>query len=337
MGYRAEKEKVEKKIRVIRWTVLCVLMALLIGLCTFSIFCPPSTWKYYVKKPDLEKRAEGELRMHFLDVGQGDSILIELPDGKVALIDGGNTTERTSTYILRYMNALKIDVIDYLVVTHADSDHCGGLAKVVEHKKVLNAYLPATKPEKADAVYAELYELILEECEPQYASRSISLSSAEGDYPYTFAFVYPYTDYLKEDFIDTFAETDNATSSVMWLDYMGASALFTGDAPCEVERMLSRDDSLGLLTNHGVDLDSTEILKVSHHGSADSTSLEFLQYLQVKTAVVSCGKDNRYGHPSETVRSMLQSVGATLYRTDEHGTVCITVKNTGEYTVETFK
>lgn len=337
MGYRAEKEKVDKKIKIIRWTALCVALVLLLTFCTFSIFCPPKTWKYYVKKPKLAKRAAGELRMHFLDVGQGDSILIELPDGKVALIDGGNAAESTSTYILRYMNALKIDVIDYLVVTHVDSDHCGGLTDVVKNKKVLNAYLPATKPEKAGAAYAELYVEILEDCEPQYASRSVSLSSADGDYPYTFSFVYPYTDYLKEDVIDAFAKTDNATSSVMWLDYMGTSALFTGDAPCEVEAMLQRDHSLGLLVNHGIDLDSTEILKVSHHGSDDSTAIEFLRYLQVKTAVVSCGENNRFGHPSQTVQNMLDSVGAKLYRTDKQGTVCITVKNTGEYSVNTAK
>ena len=83
-----------------------------------------------------------------------------------------------------------------------------------------------------------------------------------------------------------------------------------------------------------VNLASTEILKVGHHGSATSTSLDFLKYLNVETAVISCGKNNLYGHPTQRVLGDLQTVNAQVYRTDWDGTIMITVKETGVYTVE---
>ena len=109
MGYRAEKEKIEKKLRVIRLVALCVVLTAVVGLCAFSAFRPPDTWKYYVKKPDVVKRADGELRVHFLDVGQGDCTLIELPDGKVALIDGGDSTQQTE----KSLNIVIINLLHY--------------------------------------------------------------------------------------------------------------------------------------------------------------------------------------------------------------------------------
>ena len=327
MSYKAEKDKIERKIRIIKIVLLCILLAVLVGLCIFSAFCPPSTWKYHVRKPKIEERQEGELRMHFLDVGQGESILIELPDGKVALIDGGDWLESTATTVLRYMNALNIDEIDYLVASHADADHVGGLTRVVECKKVVNAYLPTVNAANAGERYAAFYAALTEEnCAKWQSSREISLS---GD-GYVFEFLYPYS-------IDVGEETetdDNALSSVLWLDYKGVSALFTGDAPTATEDILMRDDRLGVFTHRNVDLQSTEILKVAHHGGKGSTALSFLQYLQVKTAVVSCAENNPYGHPSQEVRDHLAAVNAELYRTDERGSIMITISADGTYKVD---
>ncbi len=327
MGYRAEKEKIEKKLRVIRLVALCVVLTAVVGLCLFSAFCPPATWKYYVKKPDVVKREDGELRVHFLDVGQGDCILIELPDGKVVLIDGGDNTERTEKTVLRYLNALKIKTIDYLIVTHADSDHCGSLATVLEQKTVLNAYLPTTNPADAGGAYASLYQELLEQNATKiFSARGKQIT--EENAPYTFSFVYPYAEGV---------ESDNGESSVAWLDYKGISFIFMADATAETEEKLIRDSELNFLDNIGVDLRSTEIIKIGHHGSETSSSLEFLQYLQVKEAVVSCGKNNSYNHPRDKVLENIAAVGADLYRTDENGTVVVSVKDAGCYSVKTAK
>lgn len=328
MGYRAEKEKIEAQIRKIKLIVFCIGLAILLALCVFSAFCAPSTWKYYLNKPKVSLRKEGELRLHFIDVGQGDAILLELPDGKVALIDGGTPTSTSEKAILRHLNALKIKTIDYLIVTHSDEDHCGGLKRILECKTVLNAYLPATKPKNTGATYQAFYQQLLEEdCALHYATRGLTV----GNDGYRLTFLLPYQEQV--DNLGAYEET----SSILWLDYQGLNALFTGDAAAADEEILVRDARLGLFENLGVDLSSIEVLKVSHHGSAYSSSLSFLEYLNLDFAVVSCGKNNPYGHPSEEALKNLATVGADLFRTDTDGTVVVTLKPNAGIGVKTLK
>lgn len=331
MGYRAEKLKVETKVRKVKWILLSILTVIILAACIFSAIVPPSTWQYYFSTPDIEERADGELRMHFLDVGQGDCSLIEFPNGEVMMIDGGNGSEETSKKILRYLNALDIDFIDYLVVTHADSDHCGSLDTVLEYKEVGIAYLPPVIATYTNNEYSSFFATLTEQgCKTMFSSRQIILSD-EGAYPFTMAFLYPYSlDVTEEAIQKGKSEDNNAMSSVIWLDYNGASALFMGDAPKETEAKLMVDDSLGAFDSRKVDLSSTEILKVAHHGSDSSSSLEFLQYLNVKAAVISCGENNLYGHPTQNVLDNLAAVGAGVYRTDKLGNVMITVDKYGE-------
>ncbi|MBQ8295408.1 MAG: MBL fold metallo-hydrolase [Clostridia bacterium] len=335
MGYKAEKEKVESKAKSIKRIALYATLGIILGVSVFSAFVPANTWKYHLGKPNISKRKAGEMRIHFLDVGQGDATLIELPDGKTALIDGGNGEQITATRILRYLNALKIDTIDHLIASHADSDHCGGLDEVLKNKKVQKAYLPKSNT-AVNEEYAEFYSAVLNEnCARVFSNRSIILQSTNADYPYVFSFLYPYTKDVEED-AEELAD-NNESSSVIWLDYQGVSALFTGDAPQETEELLIRDSKLGLFKNRGVHLESTEILKVAHHGSKLSTCTEFLSYLNVDTAIISCGKDNEYGHPTEEVLSRLRKENATIYRTDESENIVITVSKTGQRTLKTIK
>lgn len=283
---------------------------------------PVETWKYSFALPKTETRQAGELRVHFLDVGQGDCEIVELPDGKILLIDGGANDE-SATRIMRYLNALKIDTIDYLLITHADSDHCGALQKVVKYKEIKQAFLPLTDVAENEAYAAVYAEILAKGCAWQYSARSIDLST-DGDSPYTLRFLYPYTLQTETP------ANNNESSAVVWLDYLGASVLFTGDAPMSTEEKLVRDHRLGLL-DESIQLSETELLKVAHHGSADSTSLSFLEYLNVKQAVISCGKDNTYGHPTQEVLSTLTLQGVEIYRTDECGNLVWTVSQTGDY------
>ncbi len=327
MGYRALRDKIEDKKKLFKRVALCIFAVILAVGVVFSCIVPPEGWKYYVGKPKLSKRKTGELRIHYIDVGQGDCTLIELPDGKTVLIDGGEDSGKVKKQVLRYLNALKIGRIDHLVVTHTDGDHCGSLEEVFAYKKILNAYLPPSF-EASNIEYAEMYEaLVKEKCRQYTTSRSIDLSG-KGEMPYTLRFLYPYAE-------ETGAQTDG--SSVLWLEYNGVSAIFCGDAAFSTEEALVREDKLGLLEPLGVSLDDTNILKVAHHGSASSTSKEWLEYLGAETAVISCGAENAYGHPSGEVLQRLNSVGTQIYRTDMQGNILITLRKEGTYTVKAEK
>lgn len=327
MSYREQKNKADEKVKRLKRVLLCVFVVLLLALFIFSFFYPPESWKYYFSMPKVEAKKEGEMRVHYIDVGQGDCIFIELPDGKTMLVDGGGVGAKTEKTVLRYLNALKIDEIDYLLITHADNDHCGSIGEVARMKKILNAYLPATNDIKSGA-YAEAYaQLSKEECALYEANATVDLSRA-GEAAYTLSFLYPYSQGM--------AQGDNEGSAVFWLDYMGVSFLFMGDAPIEAEEKLLQQYQLDIL-DAAVQLDSTEILKVGHHGSANSSSAEFLQCLNLETAVISCGKNNSYGHPLNAALTELENLSADVYRTDEMGHIIITVTAGATYKVDTLK
>ncbi len=334
MGYAAEKEKLDKRYALWKRIALAVVVAVLAGFCVFGAFVPPITWKYYVGKPSVQARGDGELRVHFLDVGQGDSALAELPDGKILLVDGGDEADGTATKLMRYLNALKIRTIDYLVVSHADADHCGALDVVAKYKTVLNAYLPAVNPASAGEAYAEMYaELTAQKTALHFSARGVSFGNTEG---YRLEFLYPYQTDVEETKIEENSEAadSNELSSVLFLEYRDTSVLFTGDAPEETESNLLRDAKLGMLQ---VSLDDVEILKVAHHGSSYSTSAAFLEYIGAEAAIVSCGEGNAYGHPHSETIARLAAVNAKIYRTDTGGTICVTIAPSGVYTVSQEK
>ncbi|MBQ9728300.1 MAG: MBL fold metallo-hydrolase [Clostridia bacterium] len=334
MSYAKEKEKAEEKVRRAKRIVLFIVVILIAALCVFSFFFPVSEWKYYVGKPKVGKRQKDEMRIHFIDVGQGDATLIELPDGKIILIDGGNGKQKTAKTLLRYLNALDVDTIDYLVLTHSDSDHCGGLDKVVKYKKIKYAYIPNTS-ETLNAEYEQFYtELMDTDCVCEYATRSAQFKNADQEL-YTLQMIAPHS--LSVEGTMDAEVAANMMSAVVWLDYKGVSAVFTGDIPIKSETSLIAEDKLGAFDKKGVKLDSTEILKVAHHGSQYSTSKEFVEYLGVKTAVISCGAFNSYGHPSVEALGVLSDAGVNTYRTDLKGHVIINVSAEGQYTVETVK
>ena len=321
MSYNAEKKQAEYKWQIAKRIALFVMLGIVCLLCMLSAFCPADTWKYYLDLPQTGARKRGEMRIHFVDVGQGDCTVIELPDGKIMLIDGGAENTASVNGVMRYLNALKVEKIDYLVVTHADADHCGGLDTVVKHKKISRAFLPADEP-LGQTEYAEVYSALRQKSVPIELSQRNAKIQTDG---YTLSFLSP-----------TSAEEglggNNEDSAVIWLDYKGVSALFTGDATAEVENRLIQEDKVNAFSARGVALNSTEILKVAHHGSDDATSESFLSYLGVQTSVISCGVGNAYGHPTAKVLQRLENT--EIYRTDSDGSVMITIKATGEYSVK---
>ena len=329
MGYAAKKRKADRKWRLWQTAVLSVAVLCVFVLCIFSFYVPAATWKFYFNLPEIPVRADGEMRIHFLDVGQGDATVIELPDGKTMLIDGGDDDRETEKTVMRYLTALKIVKIDYLVSTHADTDHCGALDTVVRYKEIGKVYMPMAD-ETQNLAYADFYtQVAAKECDWQYAKCGETLGKTDGEYPYTLSFIHPYT-------FDENADS-NAQSAVIWLDYNGVSALFTGDVPQETETLLCASDYAGIFDKYGVELTGTEILKVAHHGSNTSSDKTFLEYIQAKTAVISCGANNAYGHPTSEVLTALNLCRIDTYRTDLHGGVIVSVpKGMSDYSVQTL-
>ncbi|MGM9554796.1 MAG: ComEC/Rec2 family competence protein [Faecousia sp.] len=232
----------------------------------------------------------------FLDVGQADAALV-LCEGEAMLIDGGNVAD--SDIIYTVLEKREITHLDYVVCTHAHEDHVGGLSAALHACTVGTVYSPVTEYD------SECFRTFARTAAEQGAELTVP---AVGD---SFRLGSARVDILACD--SEAAETNNS-SIVLKVVYGETSFLFTGDAEYEVEETLLES---------GADLSAT-VLKVGHHGSDTSTSYRFLNEVMPQYAVISVGKKNSYGHPSETVLSRLQDADATILRTDELGDIVLT-------------
>jgi competence protein ComEC len=330
MNYYEKKLAEERKKKKIGAIALAIMIFLVLVFSVFSLFVPEESWKYYLGLPKLSARQDGELRIHFLDVGQADSTLVEFPDGKTLLIDGGDVDGAEK--VLRYLNALKIKRLDYLLLTHTDTDHCGSLAEVVKYKEIGTAILPYIPLDyEGKAAFENFSEALAKsDAETKQAKRYFSFGSDDENYPYEFSILFPYS--AESGGNDKYKE--NELSTISWLDYQGVNALFCGDTNADVLEKLCLEDGLGVFSKKGIDLKSIEILKYPHHGGADGATKEILQYFNVQTSIISCGRNNYYGHPSSETLSLLANSGVDVYRTDKQGDIRLTVLPNGSYNVE---
>ena len=239
----------------------------------------------------------GELIIHFLDVGQADSILLELPNNEIMLIDAGNNSDGRK--VVSYLRDKGIDTIDYLIGTHPHADHIGGLDDVIDNFEIGRIYLPQvihTSKTFEDVLLA--VQRKGKKITPARAGVSILNESELKIY-----FLSP----IRNDYDDL-----NHYSAVIKVDFLNKSFLFTGDAEIPNEEEM--------IEKYGSSLKS-HVLKVGHHGSNTSTSEEFIEKVVPDYAVISVGKDNSYGHPSALVIQRLQNHGVKIYRTDLQGTI----------------
>ena len=236
---------------------------------------------------------KGMLNVHFLDVGQGDSIFIELPDEKTMLIDAGENYHGAG--IKNYIGDCGYSKIDYLVATHPHADHIGSMPYIVRNMDIGSVYMPKA------AANTKTYENLLE----SISDKGLKITSAKAgltiakDSDYTINVVAPVT--IDEDNL-------NNSSAVIKLTYKDNTFLFTGDAEKKELETINSDIS-------------ADVLKVGHHGSTTSTTEEFLDEVKPSYAVISAGEDNSYGHPHRETLDLLEEFNCKIYRTDIDKTV----------------
>lgn len=239
------------------------------------------------------------LEVHFLSVGQGDCAIV-LCDGESMVIDGG--PRGTSQYVYSYVHdTLRLSHIDYIVSTHPHLDHVGGLASVLNAAPVDLILTPLTewnsKAFNSMLKYAELQGTPL--VVPREGD-TLQLGSA------VITILHCWPEAVQQS-------RTNDSSIVLRIDFGSTSFLFTGDA---------EDWSEYMMIDSRVNL-KADVLKVSHHGSGTASTEEFLKAVQPEYAVISVGKNNEYGHPHRNVLDRLSSIGASVLRTDELGTIII--------------
>lgn len=247
----------------------------------------------------------GKLEVYFVDVGQADAALV-LCDGQSMLIDGGNVGDSSKMY--SFLKQHGITQLDYVIGTHAHEDHIGGLAGALNSAGAKIVYCPVTSYD------SEAFQNFRKAVEKQ----GISITVPEtGD---TFALGGAVCRILA---VNTGSDTNN-TSIVLRITYGDTSFLFTGDAERETEQAI---------LDGGGEIQST-VLKVAHHGSETSTGYLWLREVMPQYAVISVGKDNSYGHPTDEVLSRLKDAEVTTFRTDLQGDIsCVSDGKTVTFTV----
>lgn len=250
-----------------------------------------------------------------LDVGQGDGIYLCTSDGVRVFLDGGSSdVSGVGNYrILPFLKYRGVGRIDYWFVSHSDADHVSGLKEVLESGyPVGNLVLAmAACGEEKTGALAELAAAAGVKVCYMEASDVLVAGNAR------LTCLYPAKDVVNDDV--------NVLSLVLRLEDLGFSALFTGDIPAEVERLLLAESAVG----------KVDLLKAAHHGSKYSNCYEFLQALSPSVSVISCGEGNRYGHPGEEALENMRKAGSAVCQTRESGQLRVRYGE-GQYEIRTF-
>lgn len=287
--------------------IFAIISAITVVLTTVIVF-----WAVYIQGAGQNVLGEkivnkvvpsGELEVDFLDVGQGDAILIKAPGGQNILIDGGpnsRVVERLSEVMMLWDKK-----IDLMVLTHPHDDHVSGLVNVLDRFEVRKILYTGVSHDSPN--YLAWLGKIKEKKVPlMIVDRAQTIDLGAG---LKLEILYPI-----ESFLNKTVENLNNSSIAIRLVYGASEVLLTGDAELEEEREL---------VESGANL-SADILKAGHHGSDTSTGDLLLKAVDPETVVVSVGKDNDFGHPSLRTLRRIGRMGAKVFRTDESGTVKIT-------------
>ncbi|MGE7692194.1 MBL fold metallo-hydrolase [Lysinibacillus sp. NPDC097214] len=235
------------------------------------------------------------MRVHFIDVGQGDSIFIESPNGKTMLVDGG--VKGAGQKVVSYLKELGVNKLDIVVATHPDADHIGGLIPVLNSIDIGQFY--DSGKVHTSQTFEEMLTLIDTKNIPYNVPKTGDRIAFDDDIN------------VKVLNANENATDNNDASIVLKLAYGNVSFLLTADAGIALEKEMMQDDV------------KATILKAGHHGSNTSSSAEFIQKVHPEVTILSYGEGNKYGHPHAEVVERLQAIGSKIYATAEVGTVIV--------------
>lgn len=257
-----------------------------------------------------------KLRIFFIDVGQGDSTLIITPDKKTALIDGGGSDsfDVGEKVLLPYLLDRRILKIDYVLISHFDTDHCGGILTIMEKVKVKNIII------SEQAEHSENYERF-KKLMIHKKIRLIEVKKGDkikiGRYS-EFKILFPTSRLLSENPL-------NNNSIVAQFNYNNFKMLFTGDIEKLAEQQILKTEKAEI---------RADILKVAHHGSKTSSIPEFIKAVRPKIALIGVGKNNTFGHPNQQTIKNLENIKCRIYRTDLQGEIIIKIDQKGRMNVK---
>lgn len=298
-GSRRRTLSKKKKLSLILTVSFLVVCLLVEGLGRIP-WIPFDGWSDVYSFFGLEPEAvvpEGELQVHFVDVGNADCILVRQESFDM-LIDAGERS--SSSAVLDYLNRHHVDKLDLVIATHPDADHIGGMSDVID-KVAVERFVMAYMPEDAEpttAVYIDMLEAL--------DKRNVEIVEANPGDVYEVG-----TARLQILAPLTASEETNAMSIVTRLVFGDRAFLFTGDADEKVERQI-------LTKGYNVKAD---VLKVGHHGSKSSSSRAFLEAVAPSYAVITCGANNRYDHPHDQTLQRLIEQNISYYRADICGDI----------------
>jgi len=273
--------------------LLCIALCACAIACFLTAGCSDTG-----EQPEIVSGLSGDLAVHFIDVGQGDSILLTFRD-KTMLIDAGE--RGMGERVIEYLEERDIESLDVVVATHPHSDHIGGLAAVISAYPV-GRFVDSGQPHTI-ATYENLLALIEERGIPYTVVERGQTIALDPDLEIQVLNPAP-----------EFSDDVNENSVVLKVTYGKISYLFVGDAgePAEEDMMEA-----------GLDLDA-DVLKVGHHASRYASSARFLDAVSPAISVIQVGEGNDYGHPHKEALERLEATGSRIYRTDLDGTVVVT-------------
>lgn len=324
---------------VIGIIAVCVTAAVfLAAVLITNAFIPVKYFSAYCVKG--RGNTEGTMRVSFIDVGFGDSALIELPDGKTALIDGGNGAYSNELHLLRFLNSRNVSVIDYLICTSVKNEHCGGLAEILKYKKVRCAYVPYCKNTRiTDGYHAFISELERKNIPVSYACMGEGVCGENYFLTFLAPFNYlnPLGAYAALNDNPTAANIESA-SAVVWLKYGSTAFAFTSDIRAdglktiltEYENARAVDEPFCKVGDFSVRLEDCKVVTAPAHAGANNTHAPWYDFIKPEQALVSVGK-NFSDYPSQKALSDVSAYCKPLI-TSETGDITFTVGIDG-YTV----